>query len=70
MGGADLFRTSVAQPIKDMITKKRNYKMFVFKDGNDDEVSIDDYLRDIFDSYYSDFLLNFGMEQLINSLDD
>ncbi len=53
-----------------MITKKRNYKISIPKDGNEDEVSIDDYLRDIFDSYYSDFLLNFGMEQLINSLED
>ena len=53
-----------------MITKKRNYKLSLTKDGNDDEVTIDDYLRDVFDSYYSDFLLNFGMEQLINSLED
>ncbi|HEX7870733.1 MAG TPA: hypothetical protein VF455_11540, partial [Chryseobacterium sp.] len=53
-----------------MITKKRNYKLTVTKEGNDDDVSIDDYLRDVFDSYYSDFLLNFGMEQLINSLED
>lgn len=53
-----------------MITKKRNYKISIPKDGNDDEISIDDYLRDVFDSYYSDFLLNFGMEQLINSLED
>jgi hypothetical protein len=53
-----------------MITKKRNYKISIPKDGNEDEVSIDDYLRDIFDSYYSDFLLNFGMEQLINSLEN
>jgi len=53
-----------------MITKKRNYKLSLTKDGKDDEVTIDDYLRDVFDSYYSDFLLNFGMEQLINSLED
>lgn len=53
-----------------MITKKRNYKLSLVKEGNDEEVTIDDYLRDIFDSFYSDFLLNFGMEQLINSLED
>jgi len=53
-----------------MITKKRNYKLTVTKDGNDEDVTVDDYIRDVFDSYYSDFLLNFGMEQLINSLED
>jgi hypothetical protein len=53
-----------------MITKKRNYKLQLNKEGNDEEVTIDEYIRDVFDSYYTDFLLNFGMEQLINSLDD
>ena len=53
-----------------MITKKRNYKLQVTKDGTDEEVTVDEYIRDVFDSYYSDFLLNFGMEQLINSLED
>lgn len=53
-----------------MITKKRNYKLTVTKDGNEEEVTVDDYIRDVFDSYYSDFLLNFGMEQLINTLED
>jgi hypothetical protein len=53
-----------------MITKKRNYKLSLIKEGNDEEVTIDDYLRDVFDSFYSDFLLNFGMEQLMNSLED
>jgi len=52
-----------------MITKKRNYKLQLTKDGNDEEVTVDEYIRDVFDSYYSDFLLNFGMEQLISSLD-
>jgi hypothetical protein len=53
-----------------MITKKRNYKLTLQRDGQEDEVTVDEYIRDVFDSYYSDFLLNFGMEQLINSLDD
>jgi len=53
-----------------MITKKRNYKLQLPKDGTDEEVTVDEYIRDVFDSYYSDFLLNFGMEQLINSLED
>lgn len=53
-----------------MITKKRNYKLQLTKDGNDEEVTVDEYIRDVFDSYYSDFLLNFGMEQLMSSLGD
>ncbi|NII24367.1 hypothetical protein HB364_04725 [Pseudoflavitalea sp. X16] len=53
-----------------MITKKKNYKLQLNKEGQDEDKTVDEYLRDIFDSYYSDFLLNFGMEQLINSLED
>ncbi len=53
-----------------MINKKRNYRMSITKDGLDDEVSLEDYLKDVFDSFYSEFLLNFGMEQLMNSLAD
>lgn len=53
-----------------MITKKRNYKLQITKEGQEEEVTVDEYIRDVFDSYYSDFLLNFGMEQLINSLED
>jgi hypothetical protein len=53
-----------------MITKRRNYRLLKEADGKEDEVTVDEYIRDVFDSYYSDFLLNFGMEQLISSLDD
>lgn len=53
-----------------MITKKRNYKLQIPKDGTDEEVTVDEYIRDVFDSYYSDFLLNFGMEQLISNLSE
>ena len=53
-----------------MITKRRNYKLATMKDDKEEDVTIDEYIRDVFDSYYSDFLLNFGMEQLINSLED
>jgi hypothetical protein len=53
-----------------MINKKRNYKMSMPKDGQEDEVTLEEYLKDVFDSFYSDFLLNFGMEQLMNNLED
>lgn len=53
-----------------MITKKKNYKLALLKENGEDEITIDDYIRDVFDSYYSDFLLNFGMEQLMGALED
>lgn len=53
-----------------MITKRRNYTLSIPKDGKQEDVTIDDYIRDVFDSYYSDFLLNFGMEQLMGALEE
>lgn len=53
-----------------MISKRRNYSFGVEKEGKQEDITLDEYIRDIFDSYYSDFLLNFGMEQLIATLDD
>lgn len=53
-----------------MITKRKNYTILLKKEEHDDDVTVDEFIRDVFDSYYSDFLLNFGMEQLINSLAD
>lgn len=53
-----------------MITKKRKYSISLTKEEHVNEVTVDDYLRDVFDSFYSDFLLNFGMEQLMGALDD
>jgi hypothetical protein len=48
------------------ITKSRKYE--IKKEGQ--EPDLEEYLRDIFSSSYSDFLLNFGMDQLIQSLSD
>lgn len=52
-----------------MITKKKNYRLSS-SENPDEETTIDTYISDIFDSYYSEFLLNFGMEQLMGSLED
>ncbi len=35
----------------------------------DHEKDVTDFLKDIFSSSYSEFLLNFGIEQLMASLD-
>ncbi len=53
-----------------MITKRRNYNLTISKEGKTEEITIDEYIRDVFDSYYSDFLLNFGMEQLMGVLEE
>ncbi len=53
-----------------MITKRRNYNLGVIKDEKQEDVTVDEYIRDVFDSYYSDFLLNFGMEQLMGVLEE
>jgi hypothetical protein len=48
------------------ITKNRNYEL----KRDNKEVDLGDYLKDVFSSYYGDFLLNFGAEQLMASLAD
>lgn len=53
-----------------MITKRKNYTISVEHNGNEENVTIDDYIMDVFDSYYSDFLLNFGTEHLMGALEE
>jgi hypothetical protein len=48
------------------ITKNKKYAL---KQGEKD-VDLQDYLKDVFSSYYSEFLLNFGMEDLISTMAD
>lgn len=48
------------------ITKNKNYQL---KRG-EMTVDLQDYLRDVFSSYYSEFLLNFGMEDLMSTMAD
>jgi hypothetical protein len=48
------------------ITKNRKYEL----KRENRTVDVGDYLKDVFSSYYADFLLNFGTEQLMSSLSD
>lgn len=48
------------------ISRSRKYEMK--KEGQ--EADLQDYLRDVFSSSYSEFLLNFGLDQLIQTLGD
>lgn len=55
------------------ITKNREYRLQKPSDGKYDDaedVELTDYLKDLFDSYYSEFLLNFETSELIDALDD
>lgn len=56
-----------------MISKNRKYQIMKPKSDNPeslDDVDLSEYLKDIFDSYYSEFLLNFEMSTLIETLSD
>jgi hypothetical protein len=46
------------------ITKNRKYEL----KRDNKEIDLGDYLKDVFSSYYGEFLLNFGAEQLMASL--
>jgi hypothetical protein len=52
------------------ITKNRQYEITrEAKDGKEEIVDVGTYLRDIFESYYSEFILNFGgMKELMESI--
>lgn len=52
-----------------MITKRRGYNLSTQRNGKSEDITVDEYIRDVFDNYYSDFLLNFGMEELMNVLE-
>jgi len=54
------------------ITKNRKYRIYQQRENNDEnEVELGSYLKDIFESYYSEFILNFGgAEELMAGLGD
>lgn len=53
------------------ITKKRQYNIHQLNQETAEPIEVDlvDYLKDIFNSYYAEFLLSFGLEDLMNSLE-
>ena len=42
------------------ITKNLKYKFAQEEDTGDSDVELDDYLKDLFESHYAEFLLNFS----------
>lgn len=53
-----------------MITKKKKYSILQENEMENETVAIDDYIKELFSNSYSEFLLNFGMEQLMGALED
>ena len=54
-----------------MITKNRGYQLSVTKDGKQGDVSLGEYIKDLFDQFYSSFILTFGgTEELMQGLGD
>lgn len=51
------------------ITKQKKYTFNKTENGEDVPADLTEYLKDIFESHYSNFLLNFGMGELMQSLD-
>ena len=52
------------------ISKSQKYIMHRMEGDQEVEAELSDYIKDIFENYYSQFLLNFGMNQLIESLNE
>ena len=51
------------------ITRKRKYVIHRIKDDDDEEyVDLTEYLKDLFENYYSHFLLTFELSEILNSL--
>ena len=52
------------------ITKAYKYKIMQEKYPNDSEIDIDVYLRNLFESHYAEFLLNFGPDNTIPFMEE
>ena len=52
------------------ITKAHKYEIVQEENGTDSDVELGTYLKDLFDSYYAEFLLNFGFDEIMQLLED
>ena len=52
------------------ITKNLKYTFMQQTDTSNSEVELDDYLKDLFESHYAEFILNFGIDEFMQSLED
>ena len=52
------------------ITKAHKYEIVQEENGRASDVELGTYLKDLFDSYYAEFLLNFGFDEIMQLLED
>lgn len=52
------------------ITKAHKYEIVHMENGTDSDVELGTYLKALFDSYYAEFLLSFGFDEIMQLLDD
>ena len=52
------------------ITKAHKYEIVREENGMGSDVELGTYLKDLFDSYYAEFLLNFGFDEIMQLLED
>ena len=52
------------------ITKAHKYEIVQEENGTGSDVELGTYLKDLFDSYYAEFLLNFGFDEIMQLLED
>ena len=52
------------------ITKAHKYEIVQEENGADSDIELGTYLKDLFDSYYAEFLLNFGFDEIMQLLED
>ncbi len=51
------------------ITKAHKYEIVQEENGRDSDVELGTYLKDLFDNYYAEFLLNFGFDDIMQLLE-
>ena len=52
------------------ITKAHKYQLVQEENGTDSDVELGTYLKDLFESHYAEFLLNFGLDEIMQLLED
>ena len=51
------------------ITKNRKYRIVQDREGKEEPIDLESYLKDLFESYYSEFILNYGgIEELMQGI--
>ena len=52
------------------ITKAHKYEIVEKENGRDSDIELGTYLKDLFDSYYAEFIVSFGFDEIMQLLED